>query len=90
MNSKSVLIVMANILALTGIPSVAMTGYVTTGTEVVWTNFDTGQQTSLGPSGIDNIMAMDVSPVDGSLYATDDYGQLWEGRYNLRSWKPYR
>ena len=23
-------------------------------------------------------MAMDISPVDGSLYATDDYGQLWK------------
>ena len=68
---KTVFIVMLAVLAATGSSSAALTGYITTGTEVVWTNFDTGEQTSLGPSGIDNIMAMDISPVDGSLYATE-------------------
>lgn len=79
MRYKLILVVVAvvTILATTSISRGDLTGYVTTGTEVVWTNFDTGEQTSLGPSGIDNIMAMDISPVDGSLYATDDYGQLW-------------
>ena len=72
------LMVMAVIFATASISRGDFTGYITTGTEVVWTNFETGEQTSLGPSGIDNIMAMDISPVDGSLYATDDYGQLWK------------
>ncbi|MFC1676178.1 PEP-CTERM sorting domain-containing protein [Planctomycetota bacterium] len=72
-----IMMVAATILVATGISKGALMGYVTTGTEVVWTNFDTGAQTSLGPSGIDDIRGLDTSPIDGTLYASDDNGGLW-------------
>jgi len=65
-----------SVLLSANISQGVLIGYVSTQTQAVWTDFETGQQTPLGPSGIYDIRAMDVSP-DGTLYVSDDEGYLW-------------
>jgi hypothetical protein len=67
---------MVVVLLATGISRADLVGYVATWSEVYLTDFS-GTNTSLGQSGIVDIRAIDISPIDGILYAADDSGQLW-------------
>lgn len=62
------------VLVATGVSKADLMGYIATETVVYSTNFDTGEQTALGPSGAPHIVAVDISPVDGSLYGMGDCG----------------
>jgi hypothetical protein len=60
-----------------GIANAALTGYTADWSDnavIYSTNFDTGEQTALGPSGIWNVRGLALSPVDGSLYAAGSAG----------------
>ena len=79
MRSQLVAICVMVVLIATGVSKADLMGYTATRTSnsiVYLTNFDTGEQTSLGPSGIKYIAALGVSPVSGSLYAIGDLGSI--------------
>jgi len=62
------------VLVATGVSKADLVGYTATNTSnsvVYLTNFDTGEQTPLGPSGISHLSAFDISPVDGYIYGID-------------------
>ena len=75
MRNRSVTIwVMVVVLVSTGVSKADLVGYMATYTDnsvVYFTNFDTGEQTPLGPSGISQLSAFDISPVDGYIYGID-------------------
>lgn len=55
-----------------------LSGYVSAWSDIYKTNFLTGQQIPLGVTGISDIRAIDISPIDDLLYVADDGGQLWK------------
>ena len=73
MKTARMAVIIVILFAVTGVLKADLTGYTASSTSnsvVYLTNFDTGEQTTLGlPSGIDRIKALEVSPVDGELYA---------------------
>lgn len=73
----SILAFAVAILAVAEPSTANLTGFVSSSTQVFRVDFDTAQATSLGPSGIDDIRGLDTSPLDRTLYASDDYGNLW-------------
>lgn len=68
------------VLLVAGASRADLTGYVACYNDselVYFTNFDTGEQTALGRSGIiEEIRAMDLSPIDGRLFASGN-NYLW-------------
>jgi len=79
-NVRMTIWVVVVVLMVAGTSRADLTGYVVRygGSDLVYsTNFDTGQQTLLGHTGIWNeIIALEFSPIDGRLFATTS-DSLW-------------
>jgi hypothetical protein len=77
---KPVIVMLAGVclvLSVVGHAEAGLTGYVSDTIHIYSVDLDSGAANSLGPSGIDRIGALDISPLDGLLYASDDSGNLW-------------
>ncbi|HDY87049.1 MAG TPA: DUF4394 domain-containing protein, partial [bacterium] len=81
-NSRITIWVMVVVLVANSLSKADLIGYTAneTGNSIVYlTDFDTGEQTVIGmPSGIDTITALEVSPVNGRLYAINLHENLYE------------
>lgn len=73
MSKQSILVLAMVALSMLGMAEAGLVGYVGTGKDVYWTNFESGQQTQLALNGlsiqVDYFESFAMSRVDGYLYA---------------------